>query len=202
MGWITANKDALQIIVAVSTAALTAILIAITAFYAYANYATMRIMEADLRSRTQPIPKVGLNVRKFEIQTLDGRDAYSIEVTIESGNAPMLLISVSADLFHVGGDSYTVSFHLDDVQPITIGTKRRLTMSQYTKSGNQIGSKWVTLHYYDLARNFRFETRMIGGNVLYSRMVRTITPLSRGRDIIAGKWRTLKGSIQEMQQTS
>lgn len=74
-------------VLAAITAALTFVLILVTGFYAWANYRVMRIMQADVRARTEPIPRVNINC---------GSLVTSVHVRAE--HAPMRLIELHAAL--------------------------------------------------------------------------------------------------------
>jgi hypothetical protein len=77
-----------------ATVILTFALVLISAFYAYANYATMRIMEADVRSRTQPLPIANITVAR-----LGASSDWMVTGEISTSNAPMLISAVYVSLY-------------------------------------------------------------------------------------------------------
>jgi hypothetical protein len=85
MHWIFQHKDEIQALTNVVIAVLTVVLIFLTAVYSHANRRTMKIMEADLRFRTKPIPKIVL-ARSAD----EAARSFQWKLTVTVTNAPLL----------------------------------------------------------------------------------------------------------------
>lgn len=99
VNWIQAHQNELQAISGLAIAVLTMVLIIVTAIYARANWLTMRLMEADVRFRTKPIPRLGLTAVKPWSST--GPQPW--QVTLRTEHAPLCLIALSVQ-FVTGAD--------------------------------------------------------------------------------------------------
>ena len=91
MNWIHQYQNELQAISGLAIAVLTLVLIIVTAVYAKANWHTMRIVEADVRFRTKPTPRLGLSAANAWNQP--GGQLWIM--TVRTEHAPLSLIGVS-----------------------------------------------------------------------------------------------------------
>ena len=88
------------------TAALTLVLILITAIYATANWRTVRLMEADLRFRTQPIPTAQL-----EVAVTQPSQRLLFHLSVWTSSAPLRIEMVHVHMRFEKGVSLSTLFH-------------------------------------------------------------------------------------------
>jgi len=101
MRWIIEYQQALQAIAGIAVSFLTLVLIVLTAIYARANWKTMRLMEADIRHRTQPLPRMVLRGDQFAPATIN----VQLVVIVTTANAPLYLSAVYVELSGDGGQA-------------------------------------------------------------------------------------------------
>src|ERR1700688_2965077 len=149
---------------------LTAILIVVTAFYAYANYRTMRIMEADVRSRTQPIPSLSVTSQLVTDSIPDSLDPnsesvgseFEVKLVLRSSNAVLMLESIEL-IVAIGGDpdddEHVTLFDSRHLRPITLDQNATfLHQFEVADTVLPIPKYQVVVTYYDLAKSFKFVT--------------------------------------------
>ena len=91
VNWIQAHQNELQAISGLAIAVLTIVLIIVTAIYARANWLTMRLMAADVKFRTKPIPRLGL----IAVKSWSAAGLQPWLVTLRTEHAPLCLIALS-----------------------------------------------------------------------------------------------------------
>jgi hypothetical protein len=134
------------------TAALTVVLILVTAFYATANWRTMRLVEADLRLRSQPIPSVK-SLRGFG--NADG--SLTLEYHILVSNAPLVLDAAFITATIGGTRQICAGEHYDP--PKTVGVGIDYVYSPTIKrnsKGDSIEKPQLSMEYSDLAGLFGY----------------------------------------------
>src|ERR1700722_10530389 len=132
------------------TAVFTLVLIVITAIYATANWRTVRLMEADLRFRTQPIPTVQLNVVKVY-------DHLQLEVTIETASAPLRIEMVHVHFRSEKGTTLTSLFLSLRGKYLPVGETVRVR-DTFKPNQGALTDSHVILTYSDLAGLFRYQS--------------------------------------------
>jgi hypothetical protein len=90
--WIYNNREFLQAISGIVIGLLTVILIILNTIYVRANWKTMRLMEADLRFRTKPLPSV---VVTMDVNEATGICLWSLKLTATSAPMRVLQLTVS-----------------------------------------------------------------------------------------------------------
>src|ERR1700689_4261550 len=100
MQWVESHLAILQALSGLMAACMTLVLILLTCVYARANWKTMRLMEADFRFRTEPIPKITLRLAHTASPMETSLAQHkTVKVCITTSNAPLvikdLLLSVS-----------------------------------------------------------------------------------------------------------
>jgi len=137
-----------------TTAALTLVLIGITAFYARSNYRVMRIMETDFQARTQPIPKLGIDPYH---STQAGAEC-SMHFTLRTENAPMKLKELGALVFHENGEVGSAECLIGDPRIISPMTPAEFT-AKYVSCGRK--KEWrAVIVYTDLGEVFEYHTKV------------------------------------------
>jgi hypothetical protein len=137
------------------TAALTFALMAITAFYAWSNYRVMRIMEGDFRARTQPIPKLGVNLDS-SVQA-GSKEGY-MGVLLRTENAPVRLLELSIHVTFLDGRITHTDCLIGDPRVIS-----PLTSAEFTPAFDPSGfaQEWTALIIYtDLGETMEFHTKL------------------------------------------
>lgn len=91
--WIETHPVLVQALSSVVVAGLTLVLIALSCVYARANWKTMRLMEADIRFRTEPIPKVSLEIADHKTENGDPQASVgkTVRLIFTTANAPMVI---------------------------------------------------------------------------------------------------------------
>ncbi len=137
------------------TATLTFVLMGITAFYAWSNYRVMRIMESDFRARTQPIPKLGVNLESSK--QAGQKDCYMM-VVIRTENAPMRLKELSIHTTFLDGRVSHTDCLIGDPRIIS-----PLTAAEFSPAYTDLGfaQEWTALIIYtDLGEAMEFHTKL------------------------------------------
>jgi hypothetical protein len=186
MNWI-----ALQALSGVAIATLTLVLLLATIFYAWSNWRTMQLMEADIRHRTQPLPDVKLGSTVFN----DGINGAFVQfnVTVTTANAPLFI----RDLYVEVTDQFRNTLYEQKVfegnSPLAIG-ERFSFLDQYQNYEN--AQRWrAPLSYTDLAQLTSFVSFFGHHNTVETRMVSTAPgPIRK----LLAKW---KSTIEEMDQS-
>jgi hypothetical protein len=131
------------------TAALTFVLILVTGFYAWANYRVMRIMQADVRARTEPIPRIGIQFSEEPRQ-------LAVEVRVE--HAPMRLISLSIALIPKNGRLSWTDCIIGDPRTISPDTPAVFVSTHRLRSAPE---EWRALiHYTDLGEALKYTMKL------------------------------------------
>jgi len=155
MNWIEAHPAALQALSSLVIAFMTVVLIAVTCVYARANWKTMRLMEADIRFRTEPIPKVTLRMARSTaaMQTSVGQE-QSLRICITTSNAPLVLKECLLSV------SFKSGAHKDFHSPL--GGMVRIPLGEEYELDTEIVSEefmdhWsVNLDYWDLTGKIEY----------------------------------------------
>src|ERR1700691_4041078 len=95
--WVYNNREFLQAISGVAIGLLTLVLIALNIVYVRSNWKTMRLMEADLRFRTKPLPGLTVVLRNIEarrVNSIEVRRVCQWTVRITATNAPMRMLQL------------------------------------------------------------------------------------------------------------
>lgn len=122
-------------------ALLTFILIVVTAFYARANWRVMRLMEADLRFKIEPVPSINID------PITDGHmHVRGINVRIKVLNAPLRLICVTVFTDPSKKDLKDRHFNLDRY-PVPIGDV--FTVEHFFLTTLTPESRWYVIVEYD-----------------------------------------------------
>ena len=149
--WIYDNRDLLQAISSVLIAALTLILIVLTGVYVRANWRTMRLMEADLKYRSTPLPSV---VEGLRSHTSDGWVSWAFTITVS--NAPMLFEGLRLIVKLEGDQPMISTVGQAGQRPVAVGEELRLVPK--IKSEFRILDYTVLLWYFDITGTHRYET--------------------------------------------
>lgn len=136
------------------TAGLTFALMGITGFYAWSNYRVMRIMEADFRARTQPIPKLGIYLgHNPKVGSHCG-----VHVTVRTENAPMKLKEISVMVLHQNDEVSWAECIIGDPRIISPLTAAEFKAS-YNSCGKQVEWRAIIV-YTDLAESLEYHTKV------------------------------------------
>jgi hypothetical protein len=138
------------------TAALTFALMGITAFYAWSNYRVMRIMETDIRARTQPIPKLGVDLNSSTQPRLH-KDT-NMTVVIRTENAPMRLKKLSIHPTYIDGQMSHIDCMIGDPRIIS-----PLTAAEFSADYESLGAvdEWTALiAYTDLGESTEYVMKL------------------------------------------
>jgi hypothetical protein len=157
------------------TAALTLVLILITAIYATANWRTVRLMEADLRFRTQPIPTAQL-----EVAVTQPSQRLLFFLSVWTSSAPLRIEMVHVHMRFEKGVSLSTLFPSLRGKYLAVG---EMTTAQDTFDPTQgaFVDSHVILTYQDLAGLFRYQsTFMLDGRVTTTAYPMNTAPIFRG----------------------
>lgn len=142
-----------QALLAWTTAALTFVLILVTGFYAWANYRVMRIMQADVRARTEPIPKIGV-----DFSGLLGAHPHSIKVHVRVEHAPMRLALLNIALISMNEDITWVECMIGD--PRTISPETPVEFSEQCDFYGMPPEWTAIVHYTDLGEALEYHMKL------------------------------------------
>jgi hypothetical protein len=143
MKWIVEHQLEVQAFSAIGTILLTFALIVITGFYAWANWKTMRLMEADVRFRLKPVPHLG--IKGMGTFLAAGTQEYTVH--IRSVHAPLRLVALSAVFKTPKGktEEHRQTFNRQIVSETPFESQLHVHVDQPPSS-------WVvTLYYHDLS---------------------------------------------------
>jgi len=154
MRWIAEHPDELQALSSIALPLLTFVLIILTGIYARANWRTMRLVEADIRFRTQPIPSADITVAGMGMRT----DLLFI-VVISTANAPLRLENVSIFLTFADDSTHKHSFTFEDYRTIPVGDSVDLR-GRYAAT-QSVKKYHTTITYRDLGGSIRYITTVV-----------------------------------------
>jgi hypothetical protein len=106
VNWIYRHQNELQAISGLAVALLTLVLIIVTGVYATANWRTMRLVEADVRFRVRPVPRLGLAAAN----AWNSPNGQLWILTLRSEHALLCLVAANIR-FAVGGGHEVEYFH-------------------------------------------------------------------------------------------
>lgn len=189
MHWIDTHPALLQALSSLIVACMTLVLIAVTSVYARANWKTMRLMEADIRFRTEPIPKVALRLAAAAsaMETSLGREKL-VKVCITTANAPLVIKDVRLSV------SFKSGAHRDFHSPVA-GMIRLPVGDEYELDteivANESIDHWsVNLDYWDLTGKIEYRIWFGPNGTTFSYGPKGYTSL---RNAVLYRWHRLRG---------
>lgn len=189
MNWIEAHPAVLQALSSLIIAFMTVVLIAVTCVYARANWKTMRLMEADIRFRTEPIPRVTLRPAPSDsaMQTSMGKE-MSLKVCITTSNAPLVikecLLSVS---FQSGAHK---DFHSPMGGMVRIPVGEEYELDTEIVATEPIDHWSVNLDYWDLTGRIEYRVWFGPNGATFSYGPKGYTSL---RNAFLYRWHRFRG---------
>ena len=144
MKWIAAHQAELQALSGLAITFLTIILICLNAIYVRANWKTMRLLDADLRFRTRPVPSVDATLATVGMTT-----NMVFMGTIKTSNAPMRVDEITIELNLPSGR--TESRSLSSYRGRVLNNNEEIRLGERFES-NEVADNWnLELVYNDLA---------------------------------------------------
>lgn len=189
MTWIVEYQQALQAIAGIAVSVLTLVLIVLTGIYVRANWRTMRLLEADIRHRTQPLPRMVLRIDQYGA----ARELAQLVIIITTENAPLCLSGIYAE---ISNDQQQQIYEGNIFQGKRIvAVDETVQFVERIQSGAPAPSWRVHVDYTDLSQLTSFVSIFGHGGQLETR--RTSTRPSAMR-LIWNKWKEV---VREMEQT-
>lgn len=164
MNWIYQHREVLQALSSLTIACLTVVLIILTALYARANWRVMRLMEADLRFRTLPILRLGI-----ESHLLAGQQ-HNWNIEIGNRGAPCCILAIRVTAIFSDRSSHTDNAAFN-VPPILTQTEEYHTAGKLPPHKVPI-EFWTTLRHGDLIGAFEYEDSFRGNDLYSSKIVK------------------------------
>jgi hypothetical protein len=154
MKWLVDHQVAVQAFSAVVITFLTIVLIILNVVYTRANWRIMRMMDADIRFKTQPIPAADVSVA-----TMGMRTELLFIVIISTANAPLRLEEVSVFLTFADKTQHRHVFPFDGYRIVPIGDNVQL-QDKYPAT-EFVTDYHTTVTYQDLGGSTRYITTFI-----------------------------------------
>jgi len=189
MHWVEGHIAVLQALSGLTAALMTLVLIALTCVYARANWKTMRLMEADIRFRTEPIPKVSLRlVNKASPMETSLAQHKTVNVCVTTSNAPLVIKHLTMSV------SFRSGVHKDYHLPVS-GMIRLPIGDEYDLDTEILATEsvdhWsVNLDYWDLTGKIEYRTWFGPNGATYSYGPKGATTL---RKTVLYHWHRLRG---------
>lgn len=118
--WLNVNASAVQAVAAILIIILTGVLVAVTIYYARANWHVVHAMEKDLQSRIQPRLLVDVQAIPAGPDHPENDDYVHIEVKV-TRNGPAIIKAIELFLSKKGGGDEEINTGLLDVRVVEGG---------------------------------------------------------------------------------
>jgi hypothetical protein len=160
--WIEVHPGLLQALSSLVVAVMTLVLILLTSVYARANWKTMRLMEADIRFRTEPIPRVDLEASDVPASagsSSKGNRApgeKTLKLRFTTSNAPMVLKDVRLSVSFQSGAHKDFNLPVNGMIRLPVGEEYDLdTEIPATEPVDHWG---LNLDYWDLSGRIEYRS--------------------------------------------
>jgi hypothetical protein len=189
MHWIESNLPILQALSGLMAACMTLVLIALTCVYARANWKTMRLMEADIRFRTEPIPKITLRLaHKASAMETSLAQQKTVKVCITTSNAPLVIKDLQLSVsFRSGAHK---DFHLPVAGMIRLPIGDEYDLDTEIVAAESVDHWSVNLDYWDLTGKIEYRTWFGPGGATFSYGPKGSTTI---RKALLYRWHRFRG---------
>jgi len=168
MNWINHHVQELQVVSGLIIAFLTIVLIVLNVLYTRANWRIMRMMDADMRFKTQPIPSADITVG-----TIGMTARLLFIVKISTANAPLRLEEISIFLTFTDETKHTHIFPFNGYRIIPVGESVQF-QGDYPATEFVTGFH-TTVTYQDLGGSTRYVTTIIPNSHIPGGAPETVT---------------------------
>jgi hypothetical protein len=162
MHWIETHPGLLQALSSLVVAGMTLVLIFLTSVYARANWKTMRLMEADIRFRTEPIPRVDLEIADAVSSSGIGPTSNrvpgekNLKLIFTTANAPMVLKDVRLSVSFQSGAHK--DFHLPVNGMIRLPVGEEYDLDTEIPATEPVDHWGLNLDYWDLSGRIEYRS--------------------------------------------
>ncbi len=188
--WIETHPVLIQALSSLVVVGMTLVLIALTCVYARANWKTMRLMEADIRFRTEPIPKVSLEV--MDVKPLGGHAQSSggktVRLIFTTANAPLVIKDLRLSVSFQSGAHR--DFHLPVRGMIRLPLGDEYDLDTEIKASEPVDHWSLNLDYWDLTGKIEYRTWFGPHGSTYSYGPKGSTSL---RKTLSYHWHRIRG---------
>ncbi len=147
--WVYNNREFLQAISGIAIGLLTVLLIILNGIYVRANWTTMRLMQADVRFRTQPIPAM-----RMTIGTAGMSNTLIAMLYLSTSNAPLRLAFIRLEYVFKSDARESRSFSAFDNRFLPPG--QDLEIQDRYEATEPLKDYFAVLTYFDLAGLSKF----------------------------------------------
>jgi hypothetical protein len=160
--WIESHPGLLQALSSLVVAGMTLVLILLTSVYARANWKTMRLMEADIRFRTEPIPHVELKAVDAPASAMKSSFGNRspgekiLKLIFTTANAPLVLKDVRLSVSFQSGAHKDFNLPVNGMIRLPVGEEYDLDTEI---SADEPVDHWgLNLDYWDLSGRIEYRS--------------------------------------------
>lgn len=187
--WVETHPVLIQALSSLVVAGMTLVLIALTCVYARANWKTMRLMEADIRFRTEPIPKVALRfMNAASPMETSLSPQKTVKVCLTTSNAPLVIKDLRLSVSFKSGAHN--DFHLPVAGMIRLPLGDEYEVDTEIVAAESMDHWSVNLEYWDLTGKIEYRTWFGPNGTTYSYGPKGATSL---KNALLYRWHRWRG---------